>query len=353
VIEDRKFKSAPAPLLPAAEIWNGWPQNPSFDPKTEGDVPGAKLLGDRQLAFLEHWAGDWRDDAWMKVLLSQTIFANLATLPDSAASGAVIPSLPILAPGEYAPGEKVVSDLDSNGWPQSGRNAALRAARKGFAVHLAGDQHLASTIQYGIEDWGDAGYALCVPSVANFWPRRWFPPSPGTNRDPRAPRYTGEYEDGFGNKMTVHAVANPHRYGKQPAELHDRAPGYGIARFNRQDRTISLAAWPRWADPAAGDPPYSGWPIVFEQRDNYGRTPTACLPALAITGMVDPVVQVVEESSGEIIYTLRIEGTHFAPAVFAPGRYTLHVGEPGTNRMKTFTGIEPATGPGDTLRVTF
>ncbi len=353
VIEDRKFKSAPAPLIPAAEIWNGWPQNRSFNPKTDADVAGASLLGNRQLAFLEAWAADWSDGAWMKVLLSQTLFANLATLPDSASSGAVIPSLAILALGEYAPNEKIVSDLDSNGWPQSGRNAALRAARKGFAVHLAGDQHLASTIQYGIDDWGDAGYALCVPSVANFWPRRWFPPTPGANRDPATPRYAGEYEDGFGNKMTVHAVANPHRYGKDPAELHDRAPGYGIARFDRQDRTISLSAWPRWADPSRGDQPYSGWPIVFQQADNYGKTASAYLPVLAIAGMVDPVVQVVEDNSGEIVYTLRINGVQFAPAVFAPGRYTLHVGELGTTQMRTLTGVEATTAPGDTLRVTF
>ena len=37
-------------------------------------------------------------------------------------------------------GYKLAADCDSNGWPQSGRNRALREMRKGFALHLAGDQ---------------------------------------------------------------------------------------------------------------------------------------------------------------------------------------------------------------------
>jgi phosphodiesterase/alkaline phosphatase D-like protein len=353
VIEDRKFKSAPAPLLPDARIWNGWPQNPEFDAMTRADVPGATLLGDRQLRFLEDWANDWRGGTWMKVVLSQTLFANLATLPDSATSGALIPSLPILAPGEYAANEKLASEMDSNGWPQSGRNEALRAMRKGFAVHLAGDQHLGSTTQYGIDEWGDAAYALCVPSIANFWPRRWFPPTPGANRDPEAPPYSGDYEDGFGNEMTVLAVSNPHRWGREPANLHDRSPGYGIARFNRRTRQISLEAWPRWADPSQGEDPYPGWPVTFAQADNYGREAVAHLPHLEVRGIRDPVVQIVDEASGAIVYTLRIAGDSFVPKVFWDGSYTIHVGEPGTENVRTLSGIRSAQQPDSTITVRF
>ena len=77
---------------------------------------------------------------WMKAVISQTIFANVATLPRGTLSGAVTPTLKVMAPGEYAEGELRVQDHDSNGWPQSGRNKALRAMRKGFAIHIAGDQ---------------------------------------------------------------------------------------------------------------------------------------------------------------------------------------------------------------------
>jgi len=351
VIEDRTFKSAPGPLLPKARVWNGWPQNPAFDAKTESDAPGAELLGARQLAFLDHWAADWSDGTWMKVVLSQTLFANVATLPDSAMSGSVIPSLPILPSNEYAEGEKIVSDMDSNGWPPSGRNRAVRAMRKGFAVHLAGDQHLGSTVQYGVDDWGDASFALCVPSVANFWPRRWYPPVPGGNRDPTAPRYTGEYEDGFGNKITVHAVSNPHRSGHTPARLHDRAPGYGIARFDRHTRRITLEAWPRWADPAAGDGPYLGWPVSFDQMGNYGRAPTGYLPTLEVVGMDDPVVQVVNEQTGDTVYTIRIAGNRFTPQVFETGTFTVAVGEPGTTAWRLLPELFPAERPAGISRI--
>lgn len=72
-----------------------------------------------------------------------------------------------------------------------------------------------------------------------------------------------------------------------------------------------------------------------------------------MTGMVDPVVQVADESTGQIVYTLRISGNQYTSSVFAPGLYTLHVGEPGTDALRSFTGVPAAAEPGDTLRVIF
>jgi hypothetical protein len=341
VIEDRKFKSAPKPLLPNAWIWNGWYQNPIFDPKKEADVPEAKLLGDRQLEFLEKWAADWSGDTWMKVLLSQTLFSNLATLPKGSKSGAVIPDLAILQAGEYADNDWPVADMDSNGWPQSGRNRAIRIIRKGFAAHISGDQHLGSTIQYGIDNWNDASYALCVPSIANFWPRRWYPNIPGKNRKPEAPRYTGEFEDGFGNKITVHAVSNPALTGKEPSRLHDRSPGYGIARFFRSTRKIVYENWPRWEDPSNPEAkPYPGWPVEFQQADNYGKKAGAYLPILNISGLHDPVIQIIDEQTEKILYTIRVNSRIFHPKVFKKGFYTIKVGEPGTDMIKILPHIQ-------------
>jgi alkaline phosphatase D len=353
VLEDRKFKSPPKLLVLEADVWNGWAQNPAFHAPTGADAPGASLLGSNQEEFLEEWAGDWSGGTWMKVVLSQTIFNNVATIPADAMSGSVIPSLPIPEPGAWVEGDKMAADMDSNGWPQSGRNRAVRAMRKGFAVHLAGDQHLASTIQYGVDEWGDAGFALCVPSVANFWPRRWYPPTPGGNRPADAPRYAGDFRDGFGNLMTVHAVSNPALWGHEPEVLHNRAPGYGIARFNRTTRKVTLEAWPRWADPKAGDPPYPGWPVRFQQIDGYGKEPVGFLPTLRVEGMENPVVQVVSEAGGEILYTLRIQGREFTPAVFEPGSYSIAVGEPGTDRWRIFLGQIGSQDPDRTLNVTF
>ena len=267
IIEDRKWKSAPAVMLPEAQIVNGWARNPDWDSSKRGDVDGAELLGARQMRFLERWAGSRSPDVWMKAFVSQTIFVNVATLPRGSRADDITTKLPIQPPGGYAPGEAPVQDHDSNGWPQSPRLAALRLMKKAGAVHISGDQHLGMTIQYGIDTFRDGPFAICVPSVANFWPRRWFPDADGANREPGAPRNTGDYLDGFGNKMTVLAVSNPFKHGIEPVDINDRAPGYGIITFDRAERTITFANWPRWVDPAApGAKPYPGWPITVRAQ---------------------------------------------------------------------------------------
>jgi hypothetical protein len=341
ILEDRKFKSSPTVMVPEGKCENGWFQNPDFDPATQADVSGAVLLGERQQDYLEYWAADWRGGVKMKAVLSQTMFADVATLPADARSDKVVPKLEIPPPGEYPEYYALLADADTNGWPQSGRNAALRAWRKGFAFHICGDQHLGSTVHYGVDTWNDAGYVLCVPSIANFFPRRWYPPLPGANQKPGAPRYTGEYRDAFGNCITVHAVANPEAAGREPAALHDRAPGYGLARFNKAKRTITIECWPRWENPNQPNArQYPGWPITITQEDNYGRAAEAYLPTLEVTGLTDPVVQVIDESDGSLVYALRIAGTTYRPKVFKSGAYTVKVGDPDTGKEQTLTNVQ-------------
>ncbi len=346
VLEDRKFKSSAADLVPEGKVVNGWFQNQDFKPAEQADVPGATLLGARQLTFLNDWSTDWSHGAELKAVLSQTIFANVATLPEGATSGKVIPGLPRLKRDEYPENEHLAADSDSNGWPQSGRNKALREMRRGFAVHIAGDQHLGSTIQYGIDEWHDAGFAICVPSIANFWPRRWYPPSPGHERRPGAPKYTGNFKDGFGNRMTVHAVSNPVKSGRKPGVLHDRAPGFGIVTFDKPKRTMTLACYPRGEDPARRTTdPYPGWPVTIAQEDNYAREPFAVLPEVRVVGLVDPVIKIIDDAGGEVVYALRIKGTTYRPRVFKDGTYTIAVGEPDTDNMKTVSGVRPVLTP--------
>jgi len=340
IIEDRKFKSAPKVLVPEAEITNGWPQNLDFDVVNNADVPQAVLLGDRQLRFLENWAADWSGKIWMKVLLSQTIFANVATLPAEEMTDANVPKLRILKEGEYPKNDKPVPDFDSNGWPQSERNKAIDKIRRGFAFHIAGDQHLGSTIQYGIDDYHDSGFAFCVPAISNVWPRRWFPSEPGTNRKPDSPKYTGDYKDGFGNLMTVHAVSNPVFTGLEPSRLYDRATGYGIVRFNRKTRGITIECWPRLADPSKPDAKqYHGWPITIHQLNNYGREALGYLPMIITSGLDEPVVQLINQQSNEVIYTIRAKGNLFTPKVFKDTLYTVKVFEPGTDKIKVFENV--------------
>ncbi|MFP6581489.1 MAG: alkaline phosphatase D family protein [Candidatus Hydrogenedentota bacterium] len=355
ILADRMFKSSPTVMVPDGGVINGWFEERDFDPAVNGDPPGSVLLGDRQEAFLEDWANTWDPQAYMKVVLSQTIFANIATLPKDSISDKVVQRMQQPSfKGEYIRGDKFVADGDSNGWPKSGRDRALRAIRKGFAFHIAGDQHLGSFSQYGIDDWNDAGFALCVPSIANLFPRRWFPPEPGANRDADSPEYTGEFHDGFGNKITVHAVSNPEPAGVDPAALYDRAPGYGIVRFNKKERTITSEVWPRWVDPSAPDAKqYPGWPITVNQMDNYNRKAVAYLPELIMESAVNPLVQVVNEAAGEIVYTVRIKGNRFRPKVFATGIYTVRVSSMSGENKDEFSGIRARTKPSRTLKISF
>lgn len=340
VLEDRKFKSAPAPLMPEAQIVNGWSKNPNWDASKTGDVLGAILLGERQLDFLEDWASDWRDSTWMKVVLSQTIFANVATLPEEdARTDANVPRLRILQAGEYPPNDIPVQDHDSNAWPQSPRDRALEKMRKAFAFHIAGDQHLGSVIEYGIDDYEDAGYAFCVPAISNVWPRRWFPKVPGENRNPGEPNYTGNFRDGFGNLMTVHAVSNPVFTGRKPSHLYDRATGFGIIRFQRETRDITMECWPRVTDPDKEPRQYPGWPVTINQFDNYLTQAPYALPKIKVPDIKDAVIQVIDESTSEIVFTVRIKGHVIKPPVMKRGTYTFRVGQPGTSRWKSFSGI--------------
>ena len=70
--------------------------------------------------------------------------------------------------------------------------------------------------------------------------------------------------------------------------------------------------------------------------------------------MTNPVIQVIDESNGEIVYTLRINGTSWTPRVFKIEEYTVKIGLQGTDQMKTLTGIRPlAAGESKKISVKF
>jgi hypothetical protein len=321
ILEDRKFKTGPDSVLPPDPWRTKRPDHiatPNYDPAAL-DVPEAELLGARQLKFLQHWAADWHD-CDMKAVLCQTVFAGGAHLHGTR---------------DY----RLYVDLDSNGWPQTGRNRALIEMRKAFALHIAGDQHLGTIIHHGVNDWNDACYSFCVPSIANLYLRWWAPLETGKNREPGMPDYLGEFKDGLGNKITMLAVANP-----SPEENHDklttRAAGFGIVKFDKKTRRITLECWPRNVDITHPDSKqYAGWPRTISQLDNYARKPVGYLPTIKVQGMTNPVVQVIDEDTGDIVYTLRIRGTEFRPMVFKNTRHTVRVGELGTDRVQTLKNV--------------
>ena len=48
---------------------------------------------------------------------------------------------------------------------------------------------------------------------------------------------------------------------------------------------------------------------------------------LNLHGVTKPVVQVIAESTGEILYTVRSQTESFKPRVYAPGKYTVKAGK--------------------------
>ena len=235
LINDRKFKSAPGDVIEAMEplfVMRGERNLSSLDTINEEDFDtrtldreDLQLLGERQLDFLRHWA---RNGARLRAVLHQSAFCQ--------------------------PHHLMLADMDSNGWPQAGRKRALEAIGQANAVMVSGDLHFASLVQQGIDDWEDAGWSFTLPAVLTQTHRFWRPQVAGENRLPGMPGYTGRFLDGWGNRITVWAAANPRSFliddpyrgeGERTLEyLRTNGLGYGIVRFNKPDQTVTFESWP-------------------------------------------------------------------------------------------------------------
>ncbi|MBW3543051.1 MAG: metallophosphoesterase [Planctomycetes bacterium] len=320
ILEDRKFKTGPAGKIPQMGPRPDHISDPNYDPRTV-DPSGLELLGPRQEAFLENWTQDWTG-AEMKCVLSQTAFCGAVHLHGS-------------------PDNRLLADLDCNGWPQTPRNRALELIRRAWAVHLCGDQHLAVVVKHGIDEFGDAPYGFTSPAIVNTIYGRWWHPldeQPGPNPVPDSPLpWTGDYRDGLGNKISMLAYANPENIGDEKK----RADGYGLVRFNKKDRTVTFECWPRFSDARQGDQAqFPGWPMTIASDANDGRKVAGYLPELVFEGDENPVVQVIEEASGEILYTIRAPGGRFQPRVYSKGKHTVKVGHDKPD-AQTLAGLEP------------
>jgi len=333
ILEDRKFKSGPEGKIPQMGPRPDHINDPSYDPATI-DLPGLQLLGERQMKFLRSWGEDWKG-AELKAVLSQTAFCGAVHMHGKQE-------------------DRLLADLDCNGWPQTGRRLALEEIRRCQAVHLCGDQHLAVVVKHGIDEWGDAPYAFTSPALVNTIYGRWWHPEdekPGPNPLPDSPLpWTGDFKDGLGNKISMMAYANP----PDISDEKQRADGYGLVRFNKKNRRVTFECWPRFADVKDGSKAqFPGWPITVEMDDNDSRKPTAWLPELEFpSSLKNPVVQVLDASTGDAVYHRRVAGARFQPGVFKPGSYIVKVGadapekivfEGSANADRTAAGSQQVT----------
>lgn len=306
ILEDRKFKSGPAGKIPKMGPRPDHINDPKYDPK-KIDLPGLELLGLRQEKFLEDWSGDWTG-AEMKGVLSQTAFCGAVHMHGGSKN-------------------RLLADLDCNGWPQTPSRRALSLIRRAWAVHLCGDQHLAVVVKHGISKHGDGPYGFTGPALVNTIYGRWWHPEdekPGPNPVPNTPLpWTGDFKDGLGNKISMLAYANP----EDRDDERKRGDGFGIVRFNKKKREVIFECWPRFCDVQNGDDEqFPGWPITVNQEANDGREVAGYLPEYVFSDGKDYVMQIVDEANGEVLYTIRSQNGRFQPKVYSNGRYTVKIG---------------------------
>lgn len=259
IIADRQWKSAPSKSGNKSGRVDHV-TDPTFDTSTF-DKESLVLLGERQEKFLKEWASDWRGHT-MKVVLSQTVFAGVATHH-----------------GGYT--GYLVADLDSGAWPQTPRNRTVDILREAKPLHICGDQHLASAVQYGVEKQRDSFWAFCTPAIAVGYQRWWRPDEvgmPHTNRPTHNLSNTGEYIDGMGNKAYVYTSANPGKNfreggGDRYDFAHRKNSGFGLVTIDTEAKTYKLECFKFLIDATDGKASnqYPGWPITIHQAENKGE----------------------------------------------------------------------------------
>ena len=322
IISDRIFKTGPE----AVSDWEGRHDHMKEPRKDLSflDKPGVEMLGTRQEKFLNDWALDW-ENADMKVLLSQTVFANVAT-------------------HHGALEDYLYGDLDSGGWPKSGREKVIKLMRKVGAFNINGDQHLPSLVQYGVENFQDAGWSFCTPAICNFY-MRWFLPdelgAPVIDRPKHGYENTGKYTDAFGNKNYVYAIGNPgkitvdkdSRYGN--AQI--RNSGFGFVTFDQNERTINIDAWRFIADvenPVPLRDQFPGWPLKINQYDNFGIGAENLLPEIVVN-QPNQVIEVTKTSTGDLIRIFRMKGNSVQVKLMHPGTFNIKIGDKEIGSFET------------------
>lgn len=305
ILEDRKFKSGPKGNIPKMGPRPDHINDPSYE-RAAVDLPHLVLLGDRQLKFLNQWSQNWTG-AEMKAVLSQTAFCGAVHMHGGR-------------------NNRLLADLDSNAWPQKGRNKALVEIRRAWAPHLCGDQHLAVAVKHGIESFGDGPYSFTSPALVNTIYGRWWHPEDekaGPNPVPNSPLpWTGDYLDGLGNHISMLAYANP----EDAREEKSRGDGYGVVRFKKSSREVTFECYRRFSDITtdAANAQFPGWPMTVKMRDNDGRKPVAHLKAQSVIN--NPVIQVTNKATGDILYTVRWQGRDILAPVYSDDEHELKIG---------------------------
>ncbi|GAB5562641.1 MAG: hypothetical protein SynsKO_42880 [Synoicihabitans sp.] len=256
ILADRMFKSGPEKVDTGPGRADHVTDR-NFNCKTL-DKPGLDLLGARQEKFLATWAKDWRGHT-LKAVLSQTVFAGVAT-------------------HHGGPDKFLKGDLDAGTWPQTPRNRAVDLLRPAMPLHINGDQHLTTLVQYGTTQQRNSNWSFCTPAISAGYPRWWRPDDEGIlhqNRPQHGNANTGEFVDSFGNLAFVYAVGNP-VVGRDPnryKKAHEKGSGFGFVTFDTAAKTYHIESFRFEVDALDGNPAnqFPGWPVTLHQTENKGE----------------------------------------------------------------------------------
>ena len=313
ILEDRKWKSAPVEVRGKKVKGRiDYITDPNFD-VTSIDKASLNLLGKRQEDFLKKWTENWQG-VEMKAILSQSPLAALAHKH-----------------GGNKEKNRLRADLDSNGWPQNKRKKALRLFRRALAPHISGDQHLMTLSQHGIDNWNDGVWSFVSPAMGyGVYQRNWHPLKKEKNYNIKNLNFTGEYYDGFDNKISVYSYAN-----QGGNEAISKGLGHSIIRFNKRKREITFEAYPRFQNITQPIKQFPGLPKTIRQWDNDGRKIQGYLPKVKVEGLSKPILQVINETNNEILYTFRLKENSFLPPIYdKKSNYTIKVGKDFPQKKK-------------------
>ena len=306
ILEDRKFKIGPGRQDPADGPAARSHQRSEVRSEDRSTCRAWNCSAIGRTSSCDSWGEDWTG-AEVKAVLSQTAFCGAVHMHGKT-------------------NDRLLADLDCNGWPQTPRNAGpgsdpprpgrppLRRPAPGRRRQARHRRVRRRPVRLHQSRAGQHDLRSLVASA-----RRAAGAQPGAGqpaaldrRLPGRPRQP-DLDDGL----------------RQPAEdqrRKQRADGYGIVRFNKKTRRSPSSAGrvspmratvTKPSSPAGRSP--STWPTTTAGSQRPG-----CRSSSSIS--TNPVVQVIEEATGDVLYTRRIVGREFRPPVFSEGSFLVKFG---------------------------
>jgi hypothetical protein len=331
LLEGRKFKSPPPRILEQA---NTQPGN-----RQEEDNARLTLYGERQLEFLRHWAEDW-NGVHIKAVLSDAAPACIWTQSQSKDNNGDTSQVHSALYNLTVDPVKA-KDQNTNGWPPEGRDAALRIIRKAHAPIITGGENPSHVVQHGIQNWKDAIYSYGIPPLYSNGLRGWYISDTSRVSKNSISPFTGNFQDGFGNHVSLRAIANPYIPGPQPNTNFNKGAGYGMVRFDKYRQRITFTSWPAQANPE-NNAPFPGWPVSLKVEENYRKPASMSLPQILTQGLgAHPVFKVYPANGDELVYARRAADSIFQPPAVNKTFYNIVVGCPEENKLDTLRNLKP------------